>query len=255
MADNPFLPPSYMNESEKRLATEEAILEKIHGVRQAKGGRVYSRFDRRINTVPVVKQGTIQIACDFNVRYMHWLIAEVDEQERKAHIVDEVIKEGGTTTDEHAERVADWLVEYLQRTRGRQTTRDDVFRRRISAYIDATGQGLRTTSSFSDFVLLTKAGFRPICGRKNPPVKDRVNTLNVLFRDRRMSVDADACPILVRGLETQALDKNGEPEKKDDNLDHGLDALGYLAWQWPVCRKAGEERTIVTTADEWGFVA
>lgn len=257
MQDNPFLPSSYVEESERRLGTESLIAEKIHGVRMAKGGRVYGRFDRQINTSPVVEpgKGVIQIGCDFNVRFMHWVIAETDLEGRRAHIVGEVIKEGGTTTDEHAERVAEWIAAYMSRTRGRHYDRTDVYRMKIKAFIDASGSSLRTTSSFSDFMLLTQAGFRPICDKANPPVRERINTVNVLFRDRRVSVDVAACPILAKGLETQALDKNGEPEKKGNNLDHGLDALGYLAWhQWPVHRRPGVDVVTPRASDEWGFV-
>jgi hypothetical protein len=73
-------------------------------------------------------------------------------------------------------------------------------------------------------------------GAANPRVEDRVNTVQVLLRDRRITVDAKAAPLLVRSLEQQAYDKSGAPSKADD-LDHCLDALGYAAhWQFPVGR-------------------
>ena len=185
---------------------------------------------------------------------MHWVVCEVDEDRRVAHVVGEVIKEGGTTTDEHAERVADWIARYLERTRGRRLSRAEIHGMRIPAYVDASGTALRSTSSLSDVHLLLQAGFRPVHGKANPAVQDRVNTLNVLLRDRRVTVDADAAPVLCKALETQALDKHGEPEKRGD-IDHGIDALGYLChWQWPVHRPKANAVASTTTTDEWGIV-
>jgi hypothetical protein len=261
-SDNPFLPASYIEDSRARLGTDEAISEKLEGVRTARGGRVYSRFVRQTHAVApyAVKPGArIAIGCDFNVRNMQWLIAEIDDEKRVAHVVGEVIKDGGTTTDEHAERVAAWIGRYLERTRGRRYSRDEIAKMRISAYVDASGTALKSTSSLSDVHLLLQAGFRPIHGNRNPAVKDRVNTLNVLFRDRRLTVDGDACPTLIKALETQAYDKAGEPEKKSGDKDqsHIVDALGYLAhWQWPVHRQSGTTTTIATShaTDEWGIV-
>jgi hypothetical protein len=258
-ADNPFLPASYVEESKARLGTDEAISEKLDGIRTAKGGRVYTRFDRRRHcAAPVVKHGRIVIACDFNVRYSHWIVAIVDEVRKVAHIVGEVIKEGGTTTDEHAERMATWIAGYIERTTGRRPTREDVFRMKIPAYIDASGTSLHTTSSLSDVHLLLQAGFVPMHGTRNPPIKDRVNTVNVLLRDGRVSFDMATSSVLVRGLETQAYDKAGEPEKKPgSNLDHGIDALGYLLHtQWPVhAPKPNMAPARSAGRDEWGPLA
>lgn len=250
---NSYLSSTYVESMRQRMDDSTAS-EKLDGVRTAKGGRVYGRFDRRVHCVsPVVVKGTIQIACDFNVRYMHWIVCETDQSQRTTHVVGEVIKEGGTTTDEHAERVAQWIAQYLTRTRGRHYTRDDVYQMRLQAYVDASGTALRSTSTKSDVALLTQAGFRPVHGNANPPVKDRVNTLNVLFRDRRVTVDASAAPVLTRALETQALDKHGDPDKRGD-IDHGIDALGYLChWQWPVHRPRANQTTPGDSlTDEWG---
>jgi hypothetical protein len=251
--DNPFLPDSYVAESASRLGTDEAVKEKLEGIRTARGGRVYSRFDRKINGVPAVKGGRIVIGCDFNVRNMQWVVCEIDDVNRKIHVVGEVIKEGGTTTDEHAERTAQVIMRRLGRSR------EDVHRMRIRAYPDASGQSLHTTSTLSDVHLLLQAGFRPDPPTRNPPIMERVNTVNVLFRDRRLSVDVDACPMLARALETQALDRNGEPEKKTGSLDvsHILDALGYVCHRlYPVQRRPGGEAVQTAIAhDEWGPVA
>jgi hypothetical protein len=262
-ADNPFLPSSYVDESRSRLGTDEAIKEKLDGVRTARGGRVYSRFDRRIHcgAPPVVTpgRGRIVIGCDFNVRDAQWVVAEVDDDRRVLHVVGEVIKQGGTTTDEHAERTARWIMAHLEKTKGRRYTREDVFAMRIKAHPDASGASLHTTSTLSDIHLLLQAGFRPDHPKANPPILERVNTLNVLFRDRRITIDPVACPHLCKALETQALDRNGEPEKKVGvaDMSHILDALGYAAHRlFPVHRKANVVRSQSdAVTDDWGRVA
>jgi hypothetical protein len=252
--DNPWFPEELRKEMEFDRVNSPETFEHVWkgGYFVGGEGRVYSRFDRRVNATPVVRGGRLVIGCDFNVRNMQWIIAEVDDVERKIHIVGEVIKEGGTTTDEHAERAAKAIMRRLGRTR------EDVHGMRIRAYPDASGQSLHTTSTLSDVHLLLQAGFRPDPPTRNPPIMERVNTVNVLFRDRRLSVDVDACPMLARALETQALDKNGEPEKKTGALDvsHILDALGYVCHRlFPVQRRAGVAAVPDAVMDEWGRVA
>ena len=188
-----------------------------------------------------------------------WIVAEVDDERRVLHVVGEVIKQGGTTTDEHAERTARWIMAHLERTKGRRYTREEVFAMKIKAHPDASGASLHTTSTLSDIHLLLQAGFRPDHPKANPPIMERVNTLNVLLRDRRMTIDAEACPHLCRALETQALDRNGEPEKKAGPADmsHILDALGYAAHRlFPVHRRANVVRSLADdVVDDWGRVA
>jgi phage terminase large subunit len=259
--DNPWLPDVLRRERQTCLELEPEKYGHIWGGEyQTEGGRVYQRFRREVHCAspPAVKvgKGRIAIACDFNVRYMHWLIVEVDDETKRAHVVGEVIKEGGTTTDEHAERVTSWIASYLTRTRGRAFSADDVRRMKIKAYVDASGGRLTSTSSVSDIHLLIRAGYQPKCGTRNPRVVDRVVTVNTLLRDRRITVDDMACPVLTRALETQGLDANGEPEKSG-NIDHGVDALGYFAWwEWPVFSPTPSTKTAATVdVDEWGRVS
>jgi hypothetical protein len=76
---------------------------------------------------------------------------------------------------------------------------------------------------------------------QNPPVKDRVNSVNALILNdrgvRRLRVNTDACPTFTECLEQQPYDeKNGEPDKKSGH-DHCNDAAGYfLHGRWPVVR-------------------
>lgn len=256
--DNPWFPGVLRKEKDFDRANDpEKYAHVWEGAYYVVGGRIYQRFKREYHcAAPWAVQpgkGRIAIGCDFNVGHMAWIVAEIDDATRQAHIVGEVIKEGGTTTDEHAERTAKWIAQYLTRTRGRPYSRDDVYRMKCAAYIDASGKARDSTSTLSDVHLLTQAGFRVVHGKSNPPVMDRVATVNVLLRDRRLTIDP-ACVELTRGLEMQAIDKHGEPDKAGGH-DHVLDALGYLChWQWPVQRRAGDAPRSEALTDEWGRV-
>ena len=251
---NAYLRESYVDDMAKRL-DDDVAQEKLEGIRTAKGGRVYSRFDRAVHCgAPCVTMGEIQVAADFNVGFMHWLICETDPAGRRTHVVGEVIGKN-TDTAEQAERVAHWIAQYVNRTRRRVVSRRDVFDMHIPVFCDASGNARSAVTPLTHVALLHQAGFRPKHGAANPLVADRVNTLQVLLRDRRVTVDAAAAPWLVKGLEQQAYDGQGAPDKRGD-LDHGLDALGYLAhWQMPVWRPAPNtvDHHAVPKQDAWGI--
>lgn len=217
---NTFLSADYIDNLRGNL-DDSTALEKLEGVRTSKSGRVYSYFDRAKHNKPLVdwSRGRIAIACDFNVRYMHWLIALVDDDRRTVHFVGEVIKQGGTTTFEHAERTLRKIGELIKKNTGREYEFSQLQRHKYRAYCDASGSAQKSVSTESDLHLLLQAGFRVDCPNKNPPVKDRINTVQCLLRDNRISIDLANCPQFVKSLETQSWDKNGEPEKRD-NVDH-----------------------------------
>lgn len=250
---NAYLGARYVDSLRANLDDDTAT-EKIDGIRTAKGGRVYSRFARDVHTsTPCVKPVTaeIQIACDFNVGHMHWLVVTVNQDEQKCHVVGEIVGHN-VTTDEQAERAAEWIADYLTRTRHRRVTREGVRAMRIEAYCDASGASRSSVTPQTHVSLLTQAGFRPRHGAANPLVDDRINTVQVLLRDRRITVDPSVRG-LIRSLEHQAY-VGGRPDKSGD-LDHCLDALGYLChWQWPVGRHRANtvEGTPVEVADAWG---
>lgn len=104
--------------------------------------------------------------------------------------------------------------------------------REIRIYPDASGDGRRSVNaSTTDLALLKQAGFAVIAPAANPPVKDRINSMNAMFRNaegvRRYRVNVDRCPAYADGLEQQVWAANGEPDKTQDS-DHDNDAGGYF---------------------------
>lgn len=110
---------------------------------------------------------------------------------------------------------------------------------RIFIYPDASGNARKSqNASTSDISALKQAGFNVFHDFRNPLVKDRVLAVCRMIKngngERRFLVNIDACPMLVEGLEKQAYDKNGEPDKTS-GLDHCLDALGYfISYVFPI---------------------
>lgn len=89
---------------------------------------------------------------------------------------------------------------------------------------DASGNA-RSSSGASNFVILKKAGFKVDAPKKNPPVVERVNAVNLAFEQGRYFVDDEACPTYAEALENQAY-KDGVPDK-DSGYDHITEAGGY----------------------------
>ncbi|SYG33360.1 Uncharacterized conserved protein [Klebsiella pneumoniae] len=115
--------------------------------------------------------------------------------------------------------------------------------REIYIYPDASGDSRKSNNaSKTDIEQLRQAGFNVIVDDANPPVKDRINSMNAMFcngnGDRRYKVNVARCPVYADCLEQQVWDKNGEPDKKSDN-DHPNDGAGYfIVKQFPIVRPA-----------------
>jgi len=95
---------------------------------------------------------------------------------------------------------------------------------------DASGQNTSSKSaSLTDISLLKEAGLYVDAPKKNPFIKDRVNSVNGALEKEKIKVNKEKCPQLDLALQQQIYDKNGMPEKRqDDNKDDILDALGYI---------------------------
>ena len=118
---------------------------------------------------------------------------------------------------------------------------------RVIIYPDASGaNGSSRSASVSDIGLLIGAGFEVRARPSNPPVKDRVNAVNIAFSKGKLWVNAKLCPTTASDLEKQAYDANGEPDKKA-GFDHGNDALGYfIYYEMPVLHSTTTTRTYGT---------
>ena len=108
---------------------------------------------------------------------------------------------------------------------------------RIIIYPDASGQSRKSVgASQSDVALFQQAGFEVRVNSRNPAVKDRVLAMNKALEIGQVWVNDRTCPTTARGLEQQAYDKNGEPDKQG-GCDHQCDATSYvISYEMPVVK-------------------
>lgn len=120
----------------------------------------------------------------------------------------------------------------------------------IRIYPDASGDSRKSVNaSATDIQLLKDAGFQVIVNHSNPPVKDRINSMNGMFCNavgaRRYKVNHHKCPTYTASLEQQAWAENGEPDKTTGH-DHTNDAGGYFIQnEYPINKRT------VTTSNGW----
>ncbi|WP_137138175.1 hypothetical protein [Pseudomonas asiatica] len=138
------------------------------------------------------------------------------------HAVDEIIN--GYDTPDMIKKIKEryWLYDGSDYRNTRQ----------IRVYPDASGDSRKSVrASETDISLLKQAGFIVSALGANPPVKDRINSMNAMFCNaagqRRYRVNADKCPTYADDLEQQIWNDQGEPDKKQGN-DHRPDAGGYF---------------------------
>jgi len=226
---NKFLPPGYVEDL--RVSYTAALVNAyIEGdFVNMKNKSVYSNFDRTLNDskTEIRNDDVLYVGMDFNVLNMNAII--------------HVLREGNPVAVAEITRAKDTpdmidILNFRYRSEGRHHP--------ILIYPDASGKNAKSLdASKSDIKLLRDAGFTIRARSKNPNIKDRVNSMNGMFRNSkgeiRYRVNVDKCPEYVMALEQQVYDENGMPEKnKGDNVDDLNDAGGYyIHYEFPIVRK------------------
>lgn len=188
-------------------------------------GSVYAEFDRQLNnSAEKIQPGDpLHIGMDFNVSKMAAVVF--------------VLRDGDPHAVEELTGIFD-TPDMIRVIKSRYSGHT------IMVYPDASGQSRKSNNaSVSDLSLLQSAGFYVRANPVNPAVKDRVLSMNAMINSngtRKLKVNMDYCPVLVEGLEKQAYDKNGEPDKTS-GLDHVIDACGYF-----ICHKFPLVKRIAT---------
>ena len=215
--DNVFLGKEYYDTLSSAYSKEqrEAYLEgKFVNL---KVGRAYKAFDRDKHIRHMDVDGLeICAGIDFNVDYMS---AEVFAHGNGwMHFIDEI-----RLSNSNSFELADALA---RRYPG------------IRIYPDATGSTRKTSSTKSDHQIFRDAGFTIYARRENPRVMDRVNAVNSMFMNDRLSIEPNKCEWLVKDLERVTF-KSGDLDKTSDPaLTHASDGAGYaVAYLYPVQKR------------------
>ncbi len=220
-ADNHHLPDDYVPSLRATFPPQliDAYLEGLF-VNLA-GNTVYGGFDRTeshtdrtLDSYPV--SDTLHIGMDFNVGRMSAVVGmkntDIENNIKQLHIVAELTKLMDTPA-------------MIEAIRSRYPDRT------IVIYPDASGKSRKSMdASKSDIRLLKDAGFRVNAPRRNPPVRERVLSMDTLFLnsvgERNMYVNTKTCPDFTEALEKQVYDDNSVPIK--DGTEDVNDAAGYL---------------------------
>jgi len=216
--DNTYLPPEYYETLFNAYSPEQREAYLNGKFLNLTLGRAYSVFDRErhIKILDGYRNLEICAGLDFNVDYMS---AEIYANGNGwVHYFDE-IRLKNSNSFELSERLA---AKYPG----------------IRVFPDATGAARKSSSSRSDHQIFRDAGFNVVARRSNPRVMDRVNAMNKILREDKMSIEPGTCPMLVKDLERVTW-KSGDLDKTTDlSLTHASDAAGYpIAYNYPVVKR------------------
>lgn len=183
-------------------------------------GAVYPSFDRKANhSDEEVRPGDVlHVGMDFNVLKMAAVVHVI--RQGLPHAVAELVGVRDTPT----------MARMLKERYSAHS---------IVVYPDASGGNTSSKNAAeSDLSILRQAGFQVRVNASNPAVKDRVASVNAMLLndkgERRYRINTRLCPSYTEGLEQQAYDKNGEPDKTTGH-DHVNDAGGYfIVHEWPI---------------------
>ena len=214
--DNPHLPQDFI---ERLQANYDPSLLQAYLEGQfcnLTTGQVYDRFDRQKHVSPLSEQQyrnePLRVGVDFNIGNMSAVIGV--RLGSNLHLIDEI--SGAHDTDALAQEIQ-------TRAAGRQ----------VYIYPDASGSARSTNSSRTDIAILESYGFSNQSPKANPPVRDRVASVQALLENGkgeiRMQVSPN-CKRLIECLELQSYDEKGAPDK-EAGYDHMNDALGYLIYR------------------------
>lgn len=215
---NPMLPDDYVDNL-KSSYPPELIAAYIEGqFVNLTSGTVYRNYDRvRCRSSETIRPNEpLHIGQDFNVNNM-------------ASVIN--VQRGDTW------HVVGELSGILDTPSLVQTLREKFAGHAIHIYPDASGKSRKTNdASTSDIAILRQAGLKVRARDANPPVKDRVLSINTAYSKGKLWVNDTLAPDFAESQEQQAYDKNGVPDKTTGH-DHKNDAEGYFTfWTMPVVK-------------------
>jgi hypothetical protein len=267
--DNPHLRGDYARELEARLGKDLAQQEIYAEFLEVHKGRAYAfRRDRHErDDVEYDPARPLILAHDFNRDPLCAVVLQVDREQRRAWVLDEIVIPGcgltqysanefirryGQPNGCHSSSVtcpSSWVMGHSERGSGgrRQMTSDQGPRTEVRLTGDRTGNQGGTACSNTDFDVL-KQSLRPHFdvrfseGKANPREVDRVNEVNALLEPAlglpRLFVHK-RCERLIADLEKVAFIPGTQELDKDSNraLTHLSDALGYAIHEFLPVKK------------------
>lgn len=212
-------------------------------------GRVWTSYDRILNRTDHVVIGNepLVVGMDFNVErgcsvvYV-WRRCQTIHEELE---MDKRVKAGffakiGQAPPPYKLAAVDEILNTKDTPESIRIIKQRYQNNKINVIPDATGKNRKSiNATTSDLALLKQAGFKVIVNESNPNVKDRVTATNALLcnanGERRLWINDTRCPGFAEGLENQAYDQNGQPEKGVGKFDDVTDGGTYpIAKLFPI---------------------
>ncbi len=209
-------------EAARRELDEKSFRQEYEATFETYAGQIYYNWDPAVHTIGTVPEITdrtlLHIGMDFNVTPLVACIATV--QDGYITVFDEIRMDGSNTyemTDEIRNRYPN---------------------NRVWCYPDASGGARKTSSNTSDHKILQSAGFTLKVKGVNPPVRDRIASVNANLKntkgETRLWVTPN-CKNLIRCISQQSYKEGTLVPDKTSDTDHFNDALGYLVhWTNPI---------------------
>lgn len=241
--ENIFNPPDYVDDLledyDENLAQAYVYGEFVDIGRN----RAYNAFgEHNIKDLEYNKYAPICLTADFNVAPMVWEIFQF--YGNRLHFLSEISIPDNASTEGAIEK-------FTSIYRGMVNGGSE---REVQIYGDSSGKHRRTVGD-SDYIVMgeyLKSKNIPFVGHVppgNPPVKDRLNSVNAVLKDRgdetRAFIDP-RCECLIKDFRMVNLTKHGDIDKRRQSLTHSSDAAGYgVMGTMPIKRRSVSQQIIV----------
>ena len=205
----------------KSMMDERAFKTEFLASFETTGNRAAYNFDRNTHVRKAEQlSSSLFWGMDFNVDYMSAVLG-CEYSNGTIHYFDE-IRQTNSNTEEMAKEM-------------RKIAPN------VPVYPDAAGSARSTTSNRSDHSILKEFRFQVISKKANPPIKDRIMSLNRILKDAngriRMTVDPK-CIHLIKDLEQVQRSRDGKIDKSNIALTHMFDACSYyIAYKYPIVNR------------------
>jgi len=227
--ENIYLPDDYVSDLEESYDSilAQAYIDGL--IINMTSGRAYHEFNKHnISDVEFSSYLNLGLTCDFNVSPMVWEILQYKSD--YIEFIDEIVIPDNAKTEAAINIFCDWYYKKMEQLDGRKP--------HVNIFSDASG-GHRSTVGESDHLIMKEVLISrgvPYDGHippGNPPVKDRLNSVNSALKDRgeftRVKINPK-CKKLIKDFQIVVLDKNGQIDKRRKELTHASDGAGYAIY-------------------------
>lgn len=220
---SPFIPQEEIQAAREDM-DEKSFNQEFNASFETMSGRVYHAFDRKLHVGKYEFNPSlpIWIGQDFNIDPMSSVIMQ-PQDDGTVWVVDE-INLPSSNTDEVCNEIERRYWRYLSN---------------IVIFPDPAGNQRQHARGETDLDIFRERGFKRLLHRrKHPPIADRVNSVNRMFRSAsgsaRLFVN-EACIKTIESLEQTVYKEGSRDVDKTVDMEHMADALGYcIEHQFPV---------------------